>query len=77
MMRRPKGLGRGLDALLGDSATVLDAPAGAPHTLPLSQLRPGRYQPRSKMDPDALLNPGKMKTYPVNPFAEAGALPST
>jgi ParB family chromosome partitioning protein len=54
MMRRPKGLGRGLDALLGDSATVLDAPAGSPHTLPLSQLRPGRYQPRTRMDPDAL-----------------------
>jgi ParB family chromosome partitioning protein len=54
MMRRPKGLGRGLDALLGDSAAVLDAPAGSPHTLPLSQLRPGRYQPRTRMDPDAL-----------------------
>jgi len=54
MMRRPKGLGRGLDALLGDSTAVLDAPAGSPHTLPLSQLRPGRYQPRTRMDPDAL-----------------------
>jgi ParB family chromosome partitioning protein len=54
MNRRPKGLGRGLDALLGDSAAVLDAQPGASHTLALSQLRPGRYQPRTRMDPDAL-----------------------
>jgi ParB family transcriptional regulator, chromosome partitioning protein len=54
MNRRPKGLGRGLDALLGDSAAVLDAPSGAPHTLALTQLRTGRYQPRTRMDPDAL-----------------------
>ena len=55
MIRRPKGLGRGLDALLGDSsATVLEAPATAPQTLPLEQLRPGRYQPRTRMDPDSL-----------------------
>jgi ParB family transcriptional regulator, chromosome partitioning protein len=54
MNRRPKGLGRGLDALLGDSAAVLDGPGGAPHTLALTQLRPGRYQPRTRMDPDAL-----------------------
>ena len=54
MIRRPKGLGRGLDALLGDSAAVMEAPAGAPQVLPLQQLRPGRYQPRTRMDPEAL-----------------------
>jgi ParB family transcriptional regulator, chromosome partitioning protein len=55
MIRRPKGLGRGLDALLGDSsATVVEAPATAPQALPLEQLRPGRYQPRTRMDPDSL-----------------------
>jgi ParB family chromosome partitioning protein len=55
MNRRPKGLGRGLDALLGgDTAAALEAPAGAPQVLPLAQLRPGRYQPRTRMDPDAL-----------------------
>jgi ParB family chromosome partitioning protein len=55
MIRRPKGLGRGLDALLGDSASVVEAPPGAPpQTLALEQLRPGRYQPRTKMDPDSL-----------------------
>ncbi len=54
MNRRPKGLGRGLDALLGDSGANLDAPTGAPLMLALTQLRPGRYQPRTRMDPDAL-----------------------
>lgn len=54
MIRRPKGLGRGLDALLGDSAAVVDAPAAALQALPLEQLRPGRYQPRTRMDPDSL-----------------------
>jgi ParB family chromosome partitioning protein len=54
MIKRPKGLGRGLDALLGDTGVALDAPAGAPQVLALSQIRPGRYQPRTRMDPDAL-----------------------
>ena len=53
MARKP--LGRGLDALLGDSGgAVVEAPRGAPQTLALEQLRPGRYQPRTKMDPDSL-----------------------
>jgi ParB family chromosome partitioning protein len=46
-----KGLGRGLDALLG-------APAGVmPETLrsiDLDRIDPGRYQPRTRMDPQAL-----------------------
>ena len=55
MIKRPKGLGRGLDALLGESGTaVLEAPPGAPQTLRIAQLRPGRYQPRTRMDPEAL-----------------------
>src|SRR5258708_14721912 len=55
MIRRPKGLGRGLDALLGDSgAAVVEAPPGATQPLTLEQLRPGCYQPRTKMDPDSL-----------------------
>jgi len=52
--RRPKGLGRGLDALLGDSGAAVDATPGAPQTLALTQLRPGRYQPRTRMNPEAL-----------------------
>jgi len=29
---------------------------------------------KAEVDPSALLNPGKMKTYPVNPFAPEGAV---
>ena len=50
-MSKPKGLGRGLDALLGgDDAPTKDALA----TLPVGAIRPGRYQPRSRMDQTAL-----------------------
>ena len=46
-----KGLGRGLDALLGGE----DArPHDALLTLPVARIRPGRYQPRTKMDQQAL-----------------------
>jgi ParB family chromosome partitioning protein len=48
---KAKGLGRGLDALLG-SAT--DGPRDALLTLPVARIRPGRYQPRTKMDQQAL-----------------------
>jgi ParB family chromosome partitioning protein len=51
-MKRVRGLGRGLDALLGGEPVA--APAGAPTSLPLASLRPGRYQPRTKMDTAAL-----------------------
>jgi len=54
---RPKGLGRGLDALLGADSPAAGATgdAQAPaRTLPVERLRPGRYQPRSRMDETAL-----------------------
>jgi ParB family chromosome partitioning protein len=50
--RKTKGLGRGLDALLG--AEKAPAPAGAPATLPVDRLQAGRYQPRTRMEPEAL-----------------------
>jgi ParB family chromosome partitioning protein len=56
--KKPKGLGLGLEALLGPK--VSDAPAaaaldeGAPRTLKLSQLQPGKYQPRTRMDEGSL-----------------------
>lgn len=56
-MSKPKsrGLGRGLDALLGaDAPPVPAANQMAPGTLPLGQLQPGRYQPRTRMDETAL-----------------------
>ena len=57
--KKPKGLGRGLDALLGptlassgegDAAT----PAGTPMMLALEAMAPGQYQPRTRMDEGAL-----------------------
>jgi len=57
--KKPKGLGRGLEALLGPKVddTVLAKTAareGEPSTLPLNQLVPGMYQPRTRMDEGAL-----------------------
>ena len=51
-LKRNKGLGRGLDALLGADSEA--TPALAPQTLPISRLRPGKYQPRTRMEPEAL-----------------------
>jgi ParB family transcriptional regulator, chromosome partitioning protein len=52
-MTKMKGLGRGLDSLLaGDMESV--AEADALRMVKLEQLRPGKYQPRSHMDDDAL-----------------------
>ena len=53
--KKPKGLGLGLEALLGPK--VSDAAAaepGTPTTLPLSALRAGKYQPRTRMDEGSL-----------------------
>jgi ParB family transcriptional regulator, chromosome partitioning protein len=47
---KPKGLGRGLDALLGGD----EPPREALATLPVGAIRPGRYQPRTRMDEQAL-----------------------
>ena len=53
--KKLKGLGRGLDALLGgDDFNAQAADAGAPSSLPVSQLQPGKYQPRTRMDEGAL-----------------------
>ncbi|MBS0338901.1 MAG: ParB/RepB/Spo0J family partition protein [Proteobacteria bacterium] len=63
--KKPKGLGRGLEALLGPAtgATVIDSPEeGAaaskapadPSTLALDRMVAGVYQPRTRMDEGAL-----------------------
>ncbi|MCJ0765606.1 ParB/RepB/Spo0J family partition protein [Variovorax terrae] len=59
--KKPKGLGRGLEALLGpkvDEAAGADASAtnhpGLPASLRLSDMVPGIYQPRTRMDEGAL-----------------------
>ncbi len=57
MSIKPKGLGRGLDALLGGGKpNTPDAPPKADvlRDLPPNQLKPGKYQPRTQMDPAAL-----------------------
>jgi len=51
-MIRPKGLGRGLDALL--TAADERGAGDALQTLPIDRVQPGRYQPRTKMDDAAL-----------------------
>lgn len=52
-MVKPKGLGRGLDALLADNDEVVGA-EGLQRMLNVTQLQPGKYQPRSFMDDAAL-----------------------
>ena len=50
---KKKGLGRGLDALLGGAAPA-DPANAAQQTLEISALRAGRYQPRQAMDSESL-----------------------
>ena len=53
--KKPKGLGLGLEALLGPRvADAAPADASRPTTLKLTQLQPGRYQPRTRMDEGSL-----------------------
>jgi ParB family chromosome partitioning protein len=51
-MMKPKGLGRGLDALLDaeSEAPVRESMA----TIDIDRIQPGRYQPRTKMDAESL-----------------------
>ena len=58
--KKTKGLGRGLESLLGPQvlerveAALLPGDDGLPHTLALSEMVAGRYQPRTRMDEGAL-----------------------
>jgi ParB family chromosome partitioning protein len=57
--KKPKGLGLGLEALLGPrvqegAPAVANAESNAPRQLPLDRLQPGKYQPRTRMDEAAL-----------------------
>ena len=77
--KKPKGLGLGLEALLGPK--VNDAPASAaPAALRLAQLRTGRYQPRTRMDEGSLYelaesikSQGVMQPVLVRPLAGSGS----
>jgi ParB family chromosome partitioning protein len=76
--KKPKGLGLGLEALLGPK--VSEAPAGqAPSRLRLNLLRTGRYQPRTRMDEGSLYelaesikSQGVMQPVLVRPLAGGG-----
>ncbi|MBE0589251.1 MAG: chromosome partitioning protein ParB [Betaproteobacteria bacterium HGW-Betaproteobacteria-9] len=59
--KKPKGLGRGLEALLGPKVAEAASPDAqenernqTPTSLPLTELVPGVYQPRTHMDEGAL-----------------------
>ena len=81
--KKPKGLGRGLEALLGPRVADVGAAAasdGEPHVLSLDQLQPGRYQPRARMDEGALYElaesikaQGVMQPVLVRPLAASGS----
>ncbi len=49
-MAKPKGLGRGLDALLGDTTNHASSQPDSLRELDVNQLQPGKYQPRAHMD---------------------------
>jgi ParB family chromosome partitioning protein len=54
-MIKQKGLGRGLDALLGGDDETIAAPARESlATVRVDRLQPGRYQPRTRMDEASL-----------------------
>ena len=56
--KKPKGLGMGLEALLGprvvEAVATASPPAGEPSALAIERLETGRYQPRTRMDEGAL-----------------------
>jgi ParB family chromosome partitioning protein len=53
--KKLKGLGRGLDALLGGGGgDFASADTHQPSNLPVSQMQAGKYQPRTRMDEGAL-----------------------
>ena len=84
--KKPKGLGRGLDALLGPTAPAIDPaanPAGTPMLLALDEMGPGQYQPRTRMDEGALYElaesikaQGIMQPILVRPLSGSKAAPA-
>ena len=78
--KKPKGLGLGLEALLGPRvADNGPGDASRPTTLKLSQLQAGKYQPRTRMDEGSLYelaesikSQGVMQPILVRPVGAAG-----
>ena len=81
--KKPKGLGLGLEALLGPKVSDTPAPErdGTPSTLKLEQLQAGKYQPRTRMDEGSLYelaesikSQGIMQPILVRPITPSGAV---
>jgi ParB family transcriptional regulator, chromosome partitioning protein len=78
--KKLKGLGRGLDALLGGDAPDASAPSH-PSTLKVGQVQAGKYQPRTRMDDGSLAelassikSQGIMQPVLVRPIDGAGTV---
>jgi ParB family chromosome partitioning protein len=52
--KKLKGLGRGLDALLGGGGDFSNPELGTPSSLAVTQMQAGKYQPRTRMDEGGL-----------------------
>ena len=79
--KKNKGLGRGLEALIAPEPAT--NPAGAPMLLPLHDICPGQYQPRTRMDEGALYelaesirSQGIMQPILVRQLAQPRAVPA-
>jgi ParB family transcriptional regulator, chromosome partitioning protein len=81
--KKPKGLGLGLEALLGPKVSDTPAPErdGLPSTLKLEALQAGKYQPRTRMDEGSLYElaesikaQGIMQPILVRPITPSGAV---
>ena len=77
-MVKVKGLGRGLDALLGEGPEPARAQDGL-RQIAIDELTPGKYQPRSHIAPEALTelaesikSQGVMQPVLVRPLASGG-----
>ena len=78
--KKPKGLGLGLEALLGPKVSEALA-TDLPSVLKLEQLQAGKYQPRTRMDEGSLYElaesikaQGIMQPILVRPIAPAGGV---
>ncbi len=54
MAAKKRGLGRGLDALLGPKVELGDSGQQQLHEIPIEWIRPGKYQPRKGFDKQSL-----------------------
>lgn len=85
--RKPKGLGRGLEALLGEDADILSGLGKGPEQLEgiqnvaLKEIQAGKYQPRTLMDEGALnelaesiKNQGIMQPILLRPIKKTGVV---